>query len=111
MPGAELSNVAVEILVSLSRAAAHGYAIKLDIEQRVGGQFILGSGALYQALQRLERRGLIGEASGRPAPDNRRGQVYAITAVGRRTLQAEVARMKRLVSQARRLQLRADGSR
>lgn len=43
----ELSNVAVEILVSLLQGEKHGYAIKLDVEDRIGDGFLLGSGSLY----------------------------------------------------------------
>ena len=101
MPEADLSHVAVEILLALSRGAAHGYAIKLDVERRIGGDFILGSGSLYQALQRLERRGLIGEAPDRESPDKRRGRVYRLLPAGRRALAAEIARMKSVVARAR----------
>ena len=59
MPNDELSDVAVEILLTLSKGRQHGYAIKLDIEERAGGDYVLGSGSLYQALRRLERRGLL----------------------------------------------------
>ena len=42
----KLSNVMTEILVTLSREPLHGYAIKLDIEGRIGGGYLLGSGSL-----------------------------------------------------------------
>lgn len=103
MPPAELSNVAVEILLTLAEGPRHGYAIKLDIERRMGGRFILGSGSLYQGLQRLERRGYVSESEvpGGDADDNRRGRVYQIRPEGRRALEEEVARMERVVSQVR----------
>ncbi|MDP2577660.1 MAG: helix-turn-helix transcriptional regulator [Candidatus Palauibacterales bacterium] len=109
MESPNLSNVAVEILLTLGAGPRHGYAIKLDIEARVGANFVLGSGSLYQALQRLERRGLIGEKRGVAPVDNRRGRVYAIEAAGRRALKAEVARMERVVSQARGGKLAPEG--
>jgi DNA-binding PadR family transcriptional regulator len=96
-----LSTVAVEVLVTLAEGPRHGYAIKQDIEARIGSQFVLGSGSLYQALQRLERRGLIAEVEA-PSPDARRGRVYRLEPDGRRVLAAELGRMQRLVSQARR---------
>jgi DNA-binding PadR family transcriptional regulator len=99
----DLSNIAIEILLALSRGPAHGYAIKLDVERRIGDDFILGSGSLYQALQRLERRALISETTDDAPPDNRRGRVYHVTPAGRRALEAEISRMKRVVAQARRL--------
>ena len=98
----ELSNVAVEILVSLLQAEKHGYAIKLDVEDRIGDGFLLGSGSLYQALQRLERRGYIAEVKNAKPPDARRGRVYRIERVGQNALRAELARMDRVLKAARR---------
>lgn len=96
----ELSNVAVEILVSLLQGEKHGYAIKLDVEERVGGGFILGSGSLYQALQRLERRGYIAEVKRAPK-DARRGRVYRIERAGKLALESELARMDRVLKAVR----------
>lgn len=100
---AELSNVAVEILLTLLQGPRHGYAIKLDIEERIGGDFLLGSGSLYQALQRLERRGYVAETD--PLDDEgdaRRGRVYRIEPEGRRALEEELDRMARVMKIARR---------
>jgi DNA-binding PadR family transcriptional regulator len=98
----ELSNVAVEILVSLLQGEKHGYAIKLDVEDRIGDGFLLGSGSLYQALQRLERRGYIAEVKNAPTPDARRGRVYRIERAGKNALRAELTRMDRVLKAARR---------
>ena len=97
----ELSSVAVEILLTLLRGPRHGYAIKLDVEERIGDGFLLGSGSLYQALQRLERRGYVAEVA-RARKDARRGRVYSIEPEGKRALDAELARMRRVLSAARR---------
>ena len=102
MSESELSNVTVEILLTLLKGASHGYAIKLDVEERVGGDFLLSSGSLYQALHRLESRGYIAEDRGARSSDARRGRVYRIQPAGRRALEAEVARMSRVVKTARR---------
>lgn len=98
----ELSNVAVEILVSLLQGEKHGYAIKLDVEERIGEGFVLGSGSLYQALQRLERRGYIAEVKNQSPPDARRGRVYRIDRTGKVALEAELGRMNRVLKAARR---------
>ncbi|HSF16960.1 MAG TPA: helix-turn-helix transcriptional regulator [Vicinamibacteria bacterium] len=98
----ELSNVAVEILLTLLQGPRHGYAIKLDVEERIGGDFFLGSGSLYQALQRLERRGYVAEVEGAEPPDARRGRVYRIQPAGRRALESELGRMARVMRAARR---------
>lgn len=98
----ELSSVAVEILLTLMQGPRHGYAVKLDVERRIGGDFLLGSGSLYQALQRLERRGYVSEARSAEPADSRRGRVYKIEPAGRRALEAELARMSRVLRHARR---------
>jgi len=99
---APLSSVAVDILLTLSRGARHGYAIKQDIEVRIGDDFVLGSGTLYQALQRLERRGLIAEDPAVRPDDARRGRSYRLEPEGARVLKAELARMRRQLAQAGR---------
>ncbi len=98
----ELSQVAVEILLTLLHGARHGYGIKLDVEERIGGDFLLGSGSLYQGLQRLERRGCIAEVKAVESVDARRGRVYRIERAGRRALEAELNRMSRVLKVARR---------
>ena len=98
----ELSNIAVEILLTLQKGARHGYAVKLDIEERIGDDFVLGSGSLYQGLQRLERRGYIAETKDQKPPDARRGRVYRIERAGKRALQSELSRMARVLKFARR---------
>lgn len=97
-----LSNVMVEILVTLAREPLHGYAIKLDIEERIGEGFILGSSSLYQALQRLERRGLVTALPSLVSGDARRGRTYRITSAGTERLKAELDRMNRVLEDARR---------
>ena len=100
-----LSTVAVEVMMTLAEGPLHGYAIKQRIEERVGDNFILGSGSLYQALQRLERRGMVAESAARDDADARRGRVYRLEPVGRTALANELGRMKRLLSDARRQQI------
>jgi DNA-binding PadR family transcriptional regulator len=98
MPTDELSDVAVEILLTLAGGARHGYAIKLDIEERAGGDHVIGSGSLYQALRRLERRGLIAVDDSAPPPeDARRGKVYRIETAGQEALGNELSRMRRVL--------------
>jgi DNA-binding PadR family transcriptional regulator len=100
-----LSSVALEVLLTLSEGPQHGYGIKRDIEARIGDDFVLGSGSLYQALQRLERRGLIAETAGDGSGDARRGRVYRLDPAGRRVLSGELGRMKRVLSHAKRHRL------
>ena len=98
MPTDELSDVAVEILLTLSKGSQHGYAIKLDVEERAGGDYVLGSGSLYQAIQRLQRRGLlVVDESASDGGDARRGRVYRLDPAGRAALETEFARMRRVL--------------
>lgn len=98
----KLSNVMTEILVTLSREPLHGYGIKLDVEERIGDGYVLGSGSLYQALQRLERRGLISEVPELVTGDERRGRTYRIEPDGTARLRRELERMDRVLADARR---------
>lgn len=49
----------LQILLTLAEHDLHGYGIKLDIAERTAGRMSLGSGTLYEAIQRLEQRGFI----------------------------------------------------
>lgn len=77
------------ILMSLVGGPKHGHALLKDIEEFAGVK--LGPGALYGAITRMERRGLI-EAL---ASDDRR-RPYKITAAGSRALAASVDQMREL---------------
>ena len=72
-----------------------GTAVLLRIEQISGGALQVQQGALYQALARLEHRGLIDSGWG-VSENNRRAKYYRLTAAGRRTLGEETASWKRL---------------
>jgi DNA-binding PadR family transcriptional regulator len=71
------------ILVSLSEAPKHGYAIMSDVEAITGEP--LGPGTLYGALARLEKRGLIEALE----PVDRR-RPYRITGLGATTLRTQL---------------------
>jgi DNA-binding PadR family transcriptional regulator len=101
MPG-DLTPIGFEVLFSLMAGPQHGYGIKLDIEKRTEGELSLGSGTLYQAIQRLEREGLIAavRASQRGA-DPRRGRSYQIQPTGRAAVGEHLRRLNRTVAYAR----------
>jgi DNA-binding PadR family transcriptional regulator len=87
------------ILLALADRPLHGYAIIRDVEARSDGRVRLQTGALYRTLRRLLRDGLIAE---RAAPrdagsDDERRRYYEPTKLGRAVLDAELARMARLV--------------
>lgn len=99
-PVPELTPIAFEVLLSLIAGPQHGYGIKLDIEARTEGEVSLGSGTLYQAIQRLERDGLIAAARGGPA-DGRRGRSYRLLPQGRAAVDSHLRRLSRVVDYAR----------
>ena len=77
------------ILTSLAEGPKHGHALAKDIEAFAG--VVLGPGALYGAITRLEEGGLIEPL---PSPDRRRP--YRITAAGASALADAVADMRRI---------------
>jgi DNA-binding PadR family transcriptional regulator len=82
------------ILLSLSEHPRHGYSILKDVEEVSAGRVVLSTGTLYGALRRLLEDGWIERFA---EDDTTRGrQAYRLSAKGRRTLQAEVSRMKQL---------------
>ena len=76
------------ILKTLALRPMHGYGIGQRIEQTSGGVFRITLGALYPALQRLERAGLV-KAEWSVSENNRRARYYTLTAAGRRRLAAQ----------------------
>lgn len=73
------------ILKALALAPLHGYGIGQRIGQLSGGEIRVTLGALYPALQRLERSGLV-DAEWTVSDNNRRARYYALTRAGRRRL-------------------------
>jgi PadR family transcriptional regulator len=73
------------ILKTLTRGPEHGYGVSAWIRSRTGGELGIEDAALYQALHRLERRGLIASEWG-VSDNNRRAKYYEITPKGRRRL-------------------------
>jgi len=85
------------ILKTLALEPLHGYGIGQRIEQRSGGVFRITLGALYPALQRLERSGLL-RGHWAVSENNRRARYYAITAAGRRRLETSQRDWQRTVT-------------
>ena len=83
------------ILKSVSLGKLHGYAVLLRIEQITGGALQIQQGALYPALYRLERQGLI-ESEWGVSDNNRRAKYYRLTTLGRQRLRDESASWNRL---------------
>jgi transcriptional regulator len=86
------------ILQTLSRSRAlHGFEIAEAIAARSNEIFEVEEGSLYPALQRLLAQGFIEGEWGR-TDENRRARYYGVTAAGRKKLQTEVARYRRIAN-------------
>ena len=97
------------ILLALVDEERHGYAIMLEVTRLTGGVTRMGPGTLYGTLKRLLAAGLVEEADSRPDPslDDERRRYYRISALGRRVLQAETARISLLLNAAKAKKVRA----
>lgn len=73
---------------TLTWGPMHGYAIATWLEQRSHGDLGVDDSALYQALQRMETRGLI-EAEWGVTDTNRRARFYRLTPAGRARYRAD----------------------
>jgi DNA-binding PadR family transcriptional regulator len=93
-----------QILLALADADRHGYGIIKEIETQLGAASAPSTGALYLALQRMEREGLVAEAAGEASEDARR-RYYRMTRRGRAAAVEESARLAALVTTARRKHL------
>ena len=85
------------ILKSVSLGELHGYAVLLRIEQITGGALLIQQGALYPALYRLERQGLI-ESEWGVSDNNRRAKFYKLTTLGRQRMRDEASSWNRLAT-------------
>ena len=85
------------ILKAVSLGPLHGYGVLLRIGQISGGALLIEQGALYPALFRLVRQGLLKGTWG-TSDNNRRAKFYELTAAGRRRLREETDGWNRLVT-------------
>ncbi len=83
------------ILKALARGPLHGYAVAEWIQQTSQQVLKVEEGALYQALHRLELRGLL-KAQWGASDNNRRAKFYQLTTVGKKRLNTESNRWARL---------------
>lgn len=77
------------VLKALSLEPMHGWGITERLQQWSEDVLRLNQGSLYPALYRLERQGFI-SSSWKATENNRRARYYALTASGRRQLEAEL---------------------
>lgn len=90
MSGSDLFTGTLELLIlrTLAGTPLHGYAVGRWIRETSAGALDVEEGALYPALHRLERRGLLEARWGR-TETGRRAKFYELTAEGRSHLAAE----------------------
>ncbi|HEU4563677.1 MAG TPA: PadR family transcriptional regulator [Gemmatimonadaceae bacterium] len=89
--------VDVLILRTLAWDSMHGYGISRWINDRSEGALAVEDAALYQALHRLERKGLV-DSEWRISEKNHRAKYYRLTPAGQRQLRAEVAELRQYMS-------------
>src|ERR1700735_306973 len=83
------------ILKTLSLQAMHGWAIAKRIQQISQEVLQVQQGSLYPALHRLEQQGWI-RAKWAESETGRQAKFYALTAAGKKQLEAETANWNRL---------------
>jgi PadR family transcriptional regulator PadR len=85
------------ILKAVSLGPLHGYGVLLRIGQISERALIIEQGALYPALFRLVRQGLL-KASWGTSENNRRAKFYELTALGHKRLREEADGWNRLAA-------------
>jgi transcriptional regulator len=90
MPGSDLYTGTLDLLIlkAVSWGPSHGYAIGRWIRETTSDVLVVQEGALYPALHRLERRGLLSE-EWRESETGRQAKYYTLTPQGRTQLRAE----------------------
>lgn len=84
----------VLVLRAVSWGPMHGFEITSWLEDRSHGTLGVEDSAVYQALNRMQARGLLGADWG-VTENNRRARYYRLTAAGRAHLRAETSRWVR----------------
>lgn len=85
------------ILKAVSLGPLHGYGVLLRIHQITAQALLVEQGALYPALFRLVRQGLL-KAKWGVSENNRRAKFYELTAAGKKRLRAEADGWNRLAA-------------
>lgn len=82
------------VLRTVALGPIHGYGVAAVVRERTNGELTVEDAALYQALHRLERQGLI-DAEWRPSENNRRARYYALTPAGKKRLAEQAVHWRR----------------
>jgi len=99
MAGSDLFTGTLDILIlkAVSWGPRHGYAIGRWIRETTRDDVVVQEGALYPALHRLERKGLLDEEWGL-TDTGREAKYYKLTGAGRAHLRAESKRWTKFSS-------------
>src|SRR3954468_7299492 len=89
-----------------SMGPLHAYALAARLEQMSDAPFSINQGTLYPALVRLEQRGHV-KGAWRKTDNGRDAKFYGITRSGRKALEGETARWRRLVGLIDKLLVRS----
>lgn len=96
-----LTEATLFILLSLSPAPKHGYAILKEVKVLSHGRIVFSTGTLYGAIRRLLEQGWIQRVSDlEPNPSDRERKAYALTDKGRKAVNTEVERLRSLLTTA-----------
>ena len=90
------------ILKAVSLGPLHGYGVLLRIGQISGRALLIQQGALYPALFRLVRQGLL-KTSWDKSENNRRAKFYRLTTKGRKQLKVETSKWDKLAGAIARI--------
>jgi len=94
-----LTETSFFIILSLATAPKHGYAIMKEVEVISEKRVVLATGTLYSALRRMLEDDWIERVTDNNAEaNNRERKLYQLTRHGRRILEAEISRLRKLVS-------------
>jgi DNA-binding PadR family transcriptional regulator len=99
-PFLPLSPASLHILLCLAAESRHGYAIMREVARQSEGQYQLGPGTLYDNLHKLMNQALVEEAPRPSADEDPRRRYYCLTKFGRRVLEADIVRLKRVIREA-----------
>lgn len=98
--GSQLGEFEQLLLFALVRLGAdvHGVKIRQEIEQRTGRS--VAAGAVYTAMDRLEKRGLVSSRLGDPTPERggRRKKLYSIEPRGAHALNDSYGALQEMAS-------------
>jgi transcriptional regulator len=107
--GSDLYTGTLDLLIlrTLSEGRQHGYGIGRAIRERSSGVLDVEEGALYPALHRLEKRGLLASEWG-ATDSGRRAKFYRLSPRGRTHLEEETNRWSRYSNAVRSVLRRSE---